>query len=160
MERAEAPVELEWTAWPARRQPGRAVLVLLLIAAVAGWGWWLLRSPAAAPATALVLLSAVGEFLLPTRYRLSASGAEARGPGCWRRIAWREVKRVTVGEQGIKLSPLPPRGHLGGRAEAFRGVRLRCGPRREAVLALVRRFCPEALSAAEAPHAVDAPPPS
>jgi hypothetical protein len=94
------------------------------------------RHPIPALVAAALLALALGDFLFPVRYRLSAAGAEARGVGHWRRIAWEEVKRVYVGEEEVKLSPL---AH-GGPREPFRGVLLRCQGNREAVLAAVRQF--------------------
>jgi hypothetical protein len=132
----DAPPELEWRVCLATRQPARAVATVLVVLAAAGWAWYLFGSPVAAGVTAGLLLGAVGDFLFPVRYRLTAEGAEARGLFSWRRIAWTEVKRVYVAEQEIKLSPL---AHAGPR-ESFRGVVLRCAANREAVLDAVRQL--------------------
>jgi hypothetical protein len=78
----------------------------------------------------------VAEFLLPTRYRLAPTAAEARNLFFWRRIEWREVKRVYLAQEEIKLSPLL----RPGRQEAFRGVLLRCEANQERVLEAIRKF--------------------
>jgi hypothetical protein len=130
------PAPLEWRVWVAKRQPGRAAAVVTIILAMAWVGLFLLRSPVLAVAAIGVLLGAVSEFMLPTWYRVSPAGAEARNPLFWRRIGWTEVKRIYIGEEVIKLSPLPG----GGRREAFRGVLLRCDANQDAVLEAVRQF--------------------
>jgi hypothetical protein len=127
---------LEWRIWPARQEPRRAVVVGGIIAAAAAGAGALFSNPLPGVAAAGLLAGAVGEFLFPTWYRLTPAGAEARNPVFWRRIAWGEVKQVYVGEQEIKLSPLP----AGGRREAFRGVLLRLDENRDAVLAAIERF--------------------
>ena len=132
---------LEWRVHLARRQPGRAVLAVLVALAAAAWAGLLFQSLAAAVVTFAVLVGAVGDFLFPLTFRLSREGAEARGPFSWRRILWADVKRVYAGEGEVKLSPL----EHGGRREAFRGVLLRCADNQEAVLAAVRD-CRDAVS--------------
>src|SRR5687768_281835 len=112
---------LEWSVWLAKRHPARAAGARLLALAVGGLAAYVFRSPVAAAVTVALLLGAVGEFLLPVAYRLTAEGAEARNFCYWRKIAWTEVKRVAVGEEGIKLSPLT----CDSPREAFRGVLLR-----------------------------------
>jgi hypothetical protein len=131
-----APEVLEWRVHLARRQPARAVAALAIIfgAAVgtqAAFGWLSLSL-----ATAALLFAAAGEFLFPITYRLTADGVEARNPFAWRRIAWKEVKRVYAGNEEIKLSPFAERD----RREPFRGVLLRCEGNRAAVLEAIQDF--------------------
>lgn len=119
---SEAPTDVsQWTVHLAARSPSRAVGVALVIGLAAGWAAFLFANPLAFLATAGLLIGAASEFLFPVRYRLTAEFAEARGPLYWRRLEWREVKRVYVGNGEIKLSPLKH----GGPREAFRGVVLR-----------------------------------
>jgi hypothetical protein len=127
---------MEWRVHLARRRPGRAVLVLALALAVGALALFLFRHVASALLAVGLLVAAVGEFLFPLAHRLTREGAEVRGPFYWRRIAWTEVKRVHVGEEEVKLSPL---AH-GGPREAFRGVVLRCEGNRDEVLAAVRQL--------------------
>ena len=131
---------LEWRVHLARRQPGRAVVACGVALGASAWAFYLFQSAVPAVITLALLIAAMGEFLFPIAYRLSLSGAEARGPFGWRRMAWGEVMRVYVGNDEIKLSPLKH----GGPREAFRGVLLRCeagtAADQETVLAAVRRF--------------------
>lgn len=127
---------LEWSVWLAKRDPVRAAGTVLLALAAGGLAAYVFRSPVAAVVAAALLLGAVGEFLLPVEYRLTAEGAEARNLCYWRKIAWTEVKRVALGEEGIKLSPLA----CDSPREAFRGVLLRFAGNRQDVIAAVQRF--------------------
>lgn len=136
MEPPPASEELTWTVHLAARQPGRAVLVAAVILLTGAWAGYTFQSPIGFLMGAGLLTAAVSEFLLPVRYRLTAEYAEARGPLYWRRLEWAEVKRVYVGKQEIKLSPL----RHGGPREAFRGVVLRTQDDPEPVLRAVRRF--------------------
>ena len=88
----EASSDLEWQVWPARRRPARAAGVVAIIAVAAAGALLLFHHVVAAAATVLLLCGAIAEFLLPTRYRLAASGAEARNLFFWRRIEWKEVR--------------------------------------------------------------------
>jgi hypothetical protein len=84
-----------------------------------------------------IILAATAEFWMGARYRIDEVGATARiGPSV-SSIEWERVKRVEVGESGVKLSPLE---RSGTRLEPFRGVYLRFAPEdRERVLEAVRR---------------------
>jgi hypothetical protein len=128
--------DLTWRVHLARRQPGRAAAAIAAALAAGAWAYVLFGSPLPALAAAGLLVASVGEFLFPIVYRLTPEGAEARNLFAWRKIAWREVRRVYTGEDAIKLSPL---AH-GGPREAFRGVLLRCEENRDAILAAVNAY--------------------
>lgn len=138
----EPTPETEWTVHLAARQPGRAALVVGAILAAGIWAAYVFRHPVGFLMAAGLLAGAVSDFLFPVRYRLTAEHAEARGPLTWRRIEWQEVKRVYVGKEEIKLSPLKH----GGPREAFRGVVLRVNGDVEPVLAAIRAFRKAAVS--------------
>jgi hypothetical protein len=133
---SDAIAALEWRVYLARRHPARAILTVLVVLGAGAWALSVFRSPLPAVAAVILLLGAVGDFLFPVRYRLSPEVAEARSLTSWRKIAWKEVKRVYVGDGEIKLSPL---AHP-GRREEYRGVLLRCEADQEAVLAAVQEF--------------------
>jgi hypothetical protein len=145
---------LSWRVHLAGRNPARAALLILVVLLVAAWAALLFRGVLMPLAAAALLLGAVSEFLFPVTFRLTSEWAEARGPLYWRRIAWKEVKRIYVGNGEIKLSPLI---HAGPR-EAMRGVLLRCDGNQPAVLAAVRGFH-EAALAGEQPAALEYPSP-
>ncbi len=131
-EEEEVSQSLSWTDWPARRQPGRAALaagiVVLTIGSVAMVDRWL------AFLGAVLLLSSVGEWLLPTRFELDAKGVRVRGllrsaNRPWDRLRdWRRV------QDGFWLP-----GRSSSRLlRRMRGVRLRCPGREDEVVAVLR----------------------
>lgn len=126
---------LAWQVHLAARHPARTSLVLTAIVLAAAWALILFGHWVAMVVTGFLLVGATSEFLLPIRYRLTADYAEARGPLFWRRIEWADVRRVYIGVEQVKLSPLP----YGGPREPFRGVVLRLEDNSEAVLEVVRR---------------------
>lgn len=130
---------LEWEVHLARTEPARVAVVAGAALLSAGLCFFLFRNWVFAGFCVLALVGATSEFLLPIRYRLDAEGAEMRNLHNWRRIAWTEVKKAYLLEDGIKLSPLGVRTRL----EPFRGVFLRFGAEpgtQHQVLAAVRRF--------------------
>ncbi len=82
-------MSLSWKDWPARRQPGTAMaaalLVVATVGAVASLDRWL------AVLAALLLLTATGEVLLPTRYEVDAEGVRLRGALRARRLRWSQL---------------------------------------------------------------------
>ena len=136
---AATDTAIEWQVHLARRQPGRAVLLLLGTLSCSLLCFSLFRNWLFALFTAGALLAATSEFLFPIRYRLTAEAAEMRNLHNWRRITWAEVRKAYLLDDGIKLSPLA----VPNRLESFRGVMLRFGPgagEREALLTVVRGY--------------------
>lgn len=130
---------VEWQVHLARSRPGRAIWVLVAAFVSAALCFFLFHNWLYAGFCVVAILSATTEFLFPIRYRLDSEGAEMRNLHNWRRIAWSEVKKAYLLEDGVKLSPLG----LKTRLEQFRGVFLRFGPApgtQEEVVAAVRRF--------------------
>ncbi len=131
-EEEEVSETLAWTDWPARRQPGRAVLaagiVVLAIGSIATVDRWL------AFLGGILLLSSVGEWLLPTRFDLDADGVRVRGllrsaNRPWERLGdWRAVP-------GGFWLPGRSRSKLLRR---MRGVLLRCPGREDEVVAVLK----------------------
>ncbi|MFN3649868.1 MAG: hypothetical protein ACK47B_09815 [Armatimonadota bacterium] len=128
--------ELEWRVHLLRERPAGGVAVAAAVAAAATWGFLLFQHPVAGLVGAGLVLASAGEFVFPLHCRLNAEGAEVRNPFAWRKIAWKDVRRVYTGEEGVRLSPL---AH-GGVGDGFRGVLLRCRGNREEVLQVVRRY--------------------
>lgn len=129
------PAALEWRVHLAAASPGRTLLLGLLIAAVAWYGADRLSLLHAGAAAALLIFS-MAEFLFPVRYRLTQEKASAHGIGFIREIEWREVKRLAIGKDEIKLLP----GAAAGWSDAYRGLVLRCPAARERVLEKVREL--------------------
>ena len=129
-------VLLAWSVHLAASRPRRAAVIVLVALASALLCHQLFGNLLFALFSCAVILAATAEFLFPIRFQLDSEGAEMRNLHNWRRIAWVDVKKAYLLEDGLKLSPLGVRSRL----ENFRGVFLRFGPGgdREAVLAVVK----------------------
>ncbi len=119
------------------------VLPCLLVTAFAGAR--MLGSPVAGLFAAALLAAAIGDYLFPVRHELRLRTATVSCLFSRQEIAWERVRTVWMSEDGIKLSPLRRRSRL----EAFRGVFLRFGAERDAVLETVRRLREQAAAEAE-----------
>ncbi len=134
---------LTWRTHLLRQEPRRLPVLLLTFALGASCVWMMFMAlPPVLAALGLMTL-AVSEYLLPSRYRLDATGATAEGGAGKCKIAWRETRRVVELKNGILLSPLPAPSRL----DAFRGVLLRCAPdhqpgNRAEILAFAAKYAP------------------
>jgi len=132
-------VLLEWRAWPAARQPRKAIATAAIILLGA---FLTVLATVSLPLglVAFVLLTlATREFFLPTRYQLTEEGASAEGFLNSYSIPWRRVKACLLSDEGVKLSPFAGKSRL----EPFRGVYLRFGDNREEVVERVKELAKE-----------------
>lgn len=131
---AEAPGgALTWTAWPARQRPLAAAVLAasaIVLGVLVAHGT---QDRVLGVATPLFILVSLSSFLLPTTYRLTDDAVEVRSLGVARVRPWTEMRRMTVDQTGVFLSPFEKRSWL----EAYRGVRLLFGGNRDQVVAFV-----------------------
>lgn len=142
----------EWTVHLLRQDPRKlwGVLAGTLAASVLGWmtfGGWI-----GAVLGAVLVLSAVAEFLLPIRYRLTSQQATCSYGLARLGLPWSAVRRVIDAGDSVRLSPF----RRPSRLDAFRGVLIRFGSHgssgdREAVMAIVRQMVPRSASEADTP---------
>jgi hypothetical protein len=145
------PEPTTWTVHLAARRPGRAIAAVLVILCGLAAVHLLGHSWAITAVAAVLLLGSIAEFLFPVTYTLDAAGAHARYLASRRIIPWAQVRRVYLGRNRIKLSPLAAPGW----AENYRGVLLRMADR-DAVLAQVTAWLE---AAGAAPEIVEEPGP-
>ena len=135
--------ELRWTAHPFLDEPRAKsglllAIVLGLSAAVSisfgGGGYGFL--------TFGLLTASLSRYFLPTRYKLSATGACISRPGVRRQVPWAQVRRFSVHPDGIFLSPFDRPSRL----DAFRGHFIRFGENREEVIRFVQTQLPRGSS--------------
>jgi hypothetical protein len=112
---------LEWRIHLAAQKPLRAALIVSTLSLALIFGLLFVKIPLLVLITCFALFSSVAEFLLPIHYRLTTHGAYSRSLFNLSFIEWKRVKKVYMGTDGIKLSPLARRTRL----ENFRGVKLR-----------------------------------
>lgn len=127
---------LVWNVHLVRDEPRKLFLILpvVLISLIACY--LIFRSPFFIAILLLLFSSALAEYLFPVRYEISTKGASSRTLFSRNFIEWERVKKIYLDECGVKLSPLSRQGRL----EAFRGVYLRFGDRRDEVIEAVRRM--------------------
>jgi hypothetical protein len=87
-----------------------------------------------APIGFAAVVLATADFWMPLQYRLDEKGAALKCGFSTTAIEWANVKRVILGEEGVKLSPLEEESRL----SPFRGLFLRFDGNREEVLDRIR----------------------
>jgi len=127
---------LTWKVHLLREQP----LKLLLVIPVAGLSLvasQILLGTLTFGVIALFLIAAsLAEYLFPIRFEIDSQGASARTLTARTRIEWSRVKKYYLDDRGIKLSPLARQTRL----EAYRGVYLMFGDRRDEVIEAVKEI--------------------
>ena len=126
---------LTWTLHLARKHPAKLALCIGTGAFAIAAGFLALGSLGAA-AVAVVMLGATADFLFPVRFEITPEGAVSKTLLKCTRIAWDQVSRCYLDNDGVKLSPLD----RVSRIEAFRGVYLRFAGNREQVIKAVNRM--------------------
>ena len=135
MEAAEAAsgAGLSWRAWPAKEHPLRAAVLIAALAVLGVLVRQGTHDAVLAVAGPVFVLLSVSSWLMPTTYRLTDEALEVRSLGVTRVRPWSEMRRMTVDETGIFLSPFERKHWL----DAYRGVRLLTGGNRDQVVAFV-----------------------
>jgi len=115
---------LSWKVHRLREEPRRLGVVAAAYGIAFGLWWLVFPHPLALFVPAVSLTSALSEYLFPISCRLTTRGAHVANGFARLFLAWEDVRRATVGAEGVHLSPL-------ARADSplapFRGVRLRFG---------------------------------
>lgn len=131
-------IVLTWTVHLARRRPAGRARVFACVAAVAVVGLVLFQNLWLALLPAAALLFSVSEYVFPAAYTLTREKATMRCGPLFLEMAWKDVRRAYLTEDGIKLSPLREKN---GRMEALRGIFLRFdATNAEAVTEAVRQL--------------------
>ena len=130
---------LAWRVHPARERPVAACAALVVIAAMAWLSADLMEHAGWGVFAAVVLLVALQRFFVPSEYCVDAEGVTVRLPWTTQRYRWEAVRRFVHGERGGFLSSRSRPSAL----DAFRGMPLLFGRRREEVIACIRRHLPE-----------------
>lgn len=127
---------LTWNVHLLQEEPKKLYLIAPVVVLSLLVGYTVFHSLVSLGVILLLFLASLSDFVLPVRYVINSQGASASTLFSRTYIEWKRVKKFYVDDGGIKLSPLP----RSGRLEAYRGVYLRFGGRREEVEAAVRRM--------------------
>ncbi len=107
-----------WTAHPAKHRPKDLALVVCVVA-LAAWAVLVsFQSVAWALFSVVVLLIAVGPFLLPTTYTVTEEALVSERASTRRSRRFAELRRVDVGPHVALLSPFRERSFL----DRYRGM--------------------------------------
>ena len=131
---------MKWSVHPWREAPQK-LLIIFGFALFAGiFGGVFLRSPVLAVSGFAIILGSTAEFWLGSSYRIDEKGAMSKTFLSVSTMEWSDVKRVIVGKDYVKLSPLPEAGRL----DPFRGILLKSdGANQESVLEAIKAKCRE-----------------
>lgn len=132
----EPGAPLTWRVHLLREEPKKLLFVLPIVGVGLLVSYLMFHNLVFLAATLFLFASSLAEYLFPIRYTLDERGATMRTLFNKTFIEWDRVKKYYLDERGIKLSPLAHQGRL----EAFRGVYLRFGARRDEVVETVRRI--------------------
>ena len=132
---AEPTTVLAWTVHLGRQRPIAFLRVAACVAFTFVCGAFVFHSALLALLPAAALLLSVSEYWLPVRYSLNAKGASAKWGLMALEIPWTDVRHAYLTTDGIKLSPLRVKG---SRVESLRGVFVRFGDNKDAVVEAVR----------------------
>lgn len=132
-------VVLRWRVHLAKEQPRKLVVVIAAIIAMTALSYVWFGSPIPVIVTVLMLVGALSDFLMPTTFVITTKHVLAYTLAGKRMMAWEDVCKCYIDESGVKISPLP----RASRLEAYRGVYLRFGDRKEEVIAAVTRLKPQ-----------------
>jgi hypothetical protein len=127
---------LTWNVHLLREEPRKLFLIGPIVVVSLLVGYAVFHSISSLAVIILLFLASLSDFVFPVRYEINSQGASARTPFSRTFIEWSRVRKYYVDAGGIKLSPLTHAGRL----EAYRGVYLRFGGKRDEVTAAVRRM--------------------
>jgi hypothetical protein len=130
------PSSLRWDSWPAGENALAGFVVAVSLAAV---GLLVHRITAQVHLAALsvgAVSLALWRFFLPIRYELNQDGVQQWILGGRRGIPWDSIRRYEVCRTGVLLLPF----HDDCTMDAFRGLYLPWGNRRDEVLARIRYY--------------------
>jgi hypothetical protein len=119
-----------WQAHPARERAGGAALGLATILAVAVAAWWSTGVIWWGVLSLAVLLFALNRFFFPSRFVIDGQGITAKYPLRSKRLAWGDLRRFSVDDNGGFLSTRARRSRL----DAYRGMHILFGADRDAVV--------------------------
>lgn len=132
----DPPPTLSWRCWPLVEHALGASLFVAGLAAVGVGVHWLTSQIHLAVLAVAVLLLAMWRYFLPIHYELTPDGVDQWMFGGHRRIPWTAIRRYEVCPSGVLLLPFADRSAM----DAFRGLYLPWGDRREEVLFQVRFY--------------------
>ena len=129
----DSPVLLSWTIHMARRNPSRAVSVIILILICAYFIHFTMEDIFFTLISFFVLMIMVLPYYLPTTYTLSDEGIEKKMLFSTQKRSWSEFNRYSVDKNNIKLFTMKKESRL----DNYRSLLLICNKNKDEVLAII-----------------------
>jgi len=126
---------LSWQAHPARERRVQAAGALGVIIAFCGLIYTAFGSVGWAVVSMAVLLASLSRFFFPSRFEIDEEGITARYPLRRMRLKWAVLRRFAHDRHGGYLS----RRSRPSRFDAFQGMHILFGSRRDEVIAAINR---------------------
>jgi len=132
----DPPPSVRWRSWPLRDKMLTALTVVIGLIAVGLATGWVTDKAHLGLLAAAVLAVGLWRFFLPVTYELNSDGVNQRVLGRHRCIPWNRIRHYEVNSRGVLLLPFSDRCPM----DAFRGLYLPWGSRRDEVLAQLRYY--------------------
>lgn len=129
----ESPVLISWTIHLARRNPARAISVLILILICAYFIHLTMEDFFFTLISTVVLLLMVLPYYLPTTFALSEEGISRKMLFSKQKRSWGEFNRYSVDKNTIKLYTMKKESRL----DNYRSFLLICNKNKDEVLSIV-----------------------
>lgn len=133
------PVEYAWRAHPARERFAAAIGAIAVIVGIGLAIHISFQSAAWSIGSAVVLVIALNRFFFPSSFAIDAEGITASFPLRRQRLSWSALRRFVCDGHGGYLSTRSRRSWL----DAYRGMHVLFGDRRDAVVERIRARLPE-----------------
>lgn len=129
---------ISWSVRPYEKAPAKRYVIFAIALVAMAFGVFIYGQPLLGIVGFAIILGSTVDFWVGSSYKVDASGATSRTGLSVSNIRWEDVKRVVVGTEEVKVSPLEDGG---SRMDAFRGVVLKLNTdNRAQVVDAIRRF--------------------
>lgn len=129
---------ISWSVRPYEKAPAKRYVIFAIALVAMAFGVFIYGQPLLGIVGFAIILGSTVDFWVGSSYKVDASGATSRTGLSISSIQWQDVRRVVVGAEEIKVSPLEDGG---SRMDAFRGVVLKLNTdNRAQVIDAVKQF--------------------
>lgn len=129
---------ISWSVRPYEKAPAKRYVIFAIALVAMAFGVFIYGQPLLGVVGFAIILGSTVDFWIGSSYKVDASGATSRTGLSISSIRWEDVKRVVVGAEEVKVSPLEDGG---SRMDAFRGVVLKLNTdNRTQVIDAVKQF--------------------
>lgn len=129
---------ISWSVRPYEKAPAKRYVIFAIALVAMAFGVFIYGQPLLGIVGFAIILGSTVEFWVGSSYKVDAQGATSRTGLSISKIGWEDVKRIVIGENEVKVSPLEDGG---SRMDAFRGVVLKVNEdNRAQIIDAVRRF--------------------